>query len=83
MGQPHTAGQAGSKRTDSSLAEKELEVLVAHPWDMRQQHALAAKAASSMLSCTSMSGGSRLRDVRVHLEHCVHFWSLQYINKLE
>jgi len=65
------------------LAEEEVEVPVDHMWDLRQQCALAAKAAGCTLSCMSLSGGSRQRDMRLHLEHCVHFWTLQYINKLE
>lgn len=44
-----------------------------HMCDMRQQRALAAKAAGSMLSCMSGSRGCRLRDIRLHLGNCVHF----------
>lgn len=76
MEQPHAAGHAGAKQTDSSLTEKELEVLVDHTWVTRQPCARGAKAAGSALSCMSMSGGSRLRDMRLHLEHCVHFWTV-------
>lgn len=42
------------KQTGSGLAEKDLGVLVDQMWDMRQQCVLAAKAASSTLSCGSM-----------------------------
>lgn len=71
------------QQTERSLAEKELELLVDHVWDKRQQCALVAKAASSAMSCMSMSRGSRLRDIRVHLELSVRFWTLRYTNKLE
>lgn len=54
MKQPHTAGQCGGEANREWLAEKDLGILVDQMWDMKPQCALAAKAASSTLSCGSV-----------------------------
>ncbi|GAB0175844.1 mitochondrial enolase superfamily member 1 [Grus japonensis] len=77
----------GATQLESSLAEKDLEVLVDTKLNMSQQCAFAAKKGSGILSCTRQSTGSRSREVifplysavvRPQLEYCVQFWAAQY-----
>ncbi|GAB0175971.1 mitochondrial enolase superfamily member 1 [Grus japonensis] len=62
----------------SSLAEKELGVLVDTKFDVNQQCALAANKAIGVVGCIRQSVASRLREVRPNLEYYVQFWAPQY-----
>ncbi|GAB0183557.1 hypothetical protein GRJ2_000821000 [Grus japonensis] len=72
---------------ESSLAEKDLVVLLDTRLNMSQQCALAAKAANDILGRVRQSIISRSREgilplcstlLRPHLEYCVQFWAPQY-----
>ncbi|KAK4828490.1 hypothetical protein QYF61_026761 [Mycteria americana] len=74
-------------KLESSLAEKDLGVLVDKKLSTNQQCAFEAKKANSTLSCIRKNTASRLVEmilslcsalVRPHLECWVHFWAPQY-----
>ncbi|KAK4831263.1 hypothetical protein QYF61_016733 [Mycteria americana] len=84
---PCTSIGWGAYHLQSSLAEKDLGVLVDTKLNMSQQCALAAKKASGILGCIKQSIASRSRQVilpidpslsRPDLEFCVQFWASQY-----
>ncbi|KAK4819183.1 hypothetical protein QYF61_025998 [Mycteria americana] len=76
----------GATQLESSLAGKDLGVLVDTKLTMSQQRALAAKRASGVLGCVRQSIASRRREVilplgsalgRPPLECCVQCWAPQ------
>ncbi|KAK4830515.1 hypothetical protein QYF61_011457 [Mycteria americana] len=77
----------GAAKPESSLAEKDLGVLMDNKLNMSQHRIIAAKAASGILGCIRRSVASRSREVILplysalvmpHLDCGVHFWALQY-----
>ncbi|PKU48259.1 hypothetical protein llap_1453 [Limosa lapponica baueri] len=77
---------------ESSLAEKDLEILADTKLTMSQQSVFAAKEDSGMLGCIRQSTTSMSRVVilpfysvlvRSHLECWVHFWAPQYKTDME
>ncbi|KAK4828607.1 hypothetical protein QYF61_000059 [Mycteria americana] len=89
LSQPKPAHQymLGATQLESSLAEKDLEILLDTKLTMSQQCALATKEANDILGCIRQSITSWSRVVifplysalvRPHLESCVHFWAPQY-----
>ena len=87
--------KTGNTWLDSSICEKDFEVLVDNKLNMSQQCDMAATTANAMLGCTAKSIESRAREVimplysalvRPYLEYCVQFWAPQFqkdIDKLE
>ena len=77
----------GATQLASSLAEKDVRVLVDTKWDMSQQCVLVAQMANNILGCRRQSGTSRLRAgvlplrsalVKPCLEHWVQFLASQF-----
>ncbi|GAB0178423.1 hypothetical protein GRJ2_000307600 [Grus japonensis] len=85
----------GDTQLESSLADKDLGVLVNTRLNMSRQCALAAKAANDTLGCIRQSNASRSREVilplysalvRPRLQLCVQLWAPQYkrdVDRLE
>jgi len=88
--QPHTPiyiHTLGAIQLVSSLAEKDLGVLVDTKSNTSQQSTLATEKVNGILGCIRQSTASRLREVilplystpvRLHLEYCVQFQAPQY-----
>jgi len=75
----------GNTQLESSLAQKDLGLLVDTKFNMSQQCVLAVKKANGILGCIRHSIASRSREVilplysalvRPHLERWFQFWAL-------
>lgn len=84
---PRTKYGLGTTQLESSLAEKDLGVVMDTTLNMSQQCALVAKEANGILGCIMQSVASRLMEVnpslylamvRPYLESSVLFWAPQY-----
>jgi len=77
----------GAAQLQSSLAEKDLRVLVDTKMTMRKQCAFASKKVIRVLDCIRQSVATRSREailpldpplMKLHLKCCVQFWDPQY-----
>lgn len=89
---PRKQYRLGSEWLEWSSAEKDMGILMESMPGVRQQYGLAATTANHVQGCTCRNTPSRpevriippcLVFARPHMEHSVHFWSLQLKTHIE
>ncbi|KAK4814855.1 hypothetical protein QYF61_027828 [Mycteria americana] len=77
---------------ESSLAQKDLGVLVGDKWDMSRHCALTAQKTNRVLGCITSIVASRSRDgilplcsalTRPPVEHCIQLWGPQHMTDMD